>query len=114
MEDIEFYFEEAEQNLRKAVNRLLVFIADKENPLEERWAIYTKFAKHLPEAYPYPNFKSLLHYEWYDHFNYERYETIKLPNVVEVVVENGLEDVDVDALKEEIMTFGHGSFVYDW
>jgi len=56
----------------------------------------------------------LLHYEWYDHFNYERYETIKLPNVVEVVVENGLDDVDVDELKEEIMAFGHGSFVYDW
>ena len=114
MEDIEFYFEEAEQNLRKAVNRLLVFISDGENSLEERWALYTKFAEYLPEAYPYPTFRNLLHYGWFDHFNYSRYETVRLPNVVDLVIENGLDDVDIDALKEEIMAFGHGSFVYDW
>lgn len=76
--------------------------------------LQVRFLSVALRAYPCPHFKSLLHYEWYDHFNYERYETIKLPNVVEVVVENGLDDVDVDELKEEIMAFGHGSFVYDW
>jgi hypothetical protein len=114
MDDIEFYFEEAEQNLRKAVSRMLAFISDGENSLDERWALYTKFAKYLPKAYPYPTFRNLLYYGWFDHFDYSRYETVNLPNVVDLVIENELDEVDIDALKEEIMAFGHGSFVYDW
>lgn len=123
IESLMFDFEDIEQRLKKAVAKLKEVLVDKSLPLYGRWGLFEKFSKYLETKTFVVNLNELEKFGWftfYDTFSIEKYETVDLSDIIVMIQESieygdqQLKEVDIDALKEEILACGYGSFVYDW
>ena len=102
------------------------YITDKSVSLEDRWDLWISAPSTLKIVEPWiVHFKSLPeHFIMYDgELHAERYQTIYTYEIIDKLEEgdwNSVEqvsipyDIDIDAVKEEILSHNLGSFVYDW
>lgn len=93
------------------------FIVDQSIPLDERWQAWVDAPADVKN-----------HKGWIEHFtnlpedfimydgpyHAERYETVKMLNLVERIEEAEYMSIDLNALKEEILSKNLASFTYDW
>ncbi len=118
MENILNSLYEAEKLLEVALEEYRSFVADKSNSLEERWQLFLKFEKYLPVSGWVVEFSTLKNNRFFDNyfdtFQFEKFETVSLANLPDVALERGLVGLDVESLKEDILASGYSSFVYDW
>lgn len=99
-----------------------VYLANKDSvPLQERWECYVLACREgifVREASYHINLKTLVSNgfsNYYDDFGYEKYKTVSLYELVDRVINDDLfPAVNIDELKEEILSTGYSSFVYDW
>lgn len=98
------------------VKSCLYYMQDSELPLEQRWDIFTQIHQFLPTKSYYMSFDSLGNaWSWYDDMYVEKYQTVDLIRFAERVHDNKKwEHIDFNALKEEILACGYGSFINDW
>lgn len=118
MEDILNSLYEAEKLLEVALEEYRSFVADKSNSLDERWQLFLNFEKYLPVSEWVVVPKTLENNGYFDNyfdtFQFEKFETINMSNLPDVAVERKLVGLDVESLKEDILATGYSSFVYDW
>lgn len=100
------------------VGELIDFFKDTSVPLEERWGLFEKSSNLLPEDF-YTVYlpeieKNDLNY--YDDFYYDRYQTVDMLDLLEKIEDDSekFSKINVEALKEQILTSGYGSFKFDW
>lgn len=105
------------KSIQEAVKNYIVkAIKNKSIDLETRWELFVDNKK----LFPIKSF--LIHYleldthgvNYYDDFGYERYQTIDVEELVELIEEGVMEGIDLNILKEEIMEKGHSGFIFDW
>lgn len=99
------------------------FIVDQSVPLDERWQAWVEAPSDIKNHCSYMEYFQSLPEDFimYDGpYHAERYKTIKMLNLVEHI-ERGInceEDeyvsIDLNALKEEILSKNLASFTYDW
>lgn len=107
------------ENLKTTV---LARLRDKENyTLKMRWWLYVKASKlgilELDDYVNTPECLDTRHFNWYDTFNIERYQTVYFWQIVESIKESGPDSMFfplLDQLKEDIMALEVVGFVYDW
>ena len=108
------------------VKQLKEYIQDKEIPLKDRWDIFN-FGGYLllPIHGCTISFKELERTGndcYYDMFYIDRYSTTTFIKLIEYINENLKEneddspfiDIDLDALKEEMLASEHSGWIEDW
>lgn len=104
---------------------ILAFFANEEIPLETRWDLFVKAPEILVNRSPW-----VMRYDaldeafggevvWYDDFYVERHETVCMVDLLthDTLVENSYfkdNPDNINALKEEILSTGIRTWVYDW
>jgi hypothetical protein len=111
-------FKLMEKVMLQRVEEILKFCQDVNSaPLQIRWDAYAQIQPHL-KIQSYTWHSDLLgDISWYDDFNLERYSIMPFDNLVERVEEKNTDDgwdINIDALKEEIIATGLGGFEEDW
>ena len=100
------------------VGELIDFFKDNSVSLEERWNLFKKSSNLLPEYFytvDLPEIeKNDLNY--YDDFYYDRYQTVDMVDLLEKIEDypEKFTKINVEALKEQILHSGYGSFKFDW
>ena len=100
------------------VNEVQLFIANKDLPLDDRWALFDKAESLLPIDSCVVTLNQVENndYEWYDDFGYERYETIRFTWLLDKVLDDPekYKKIVIRDLMEEILSTGVAGFKYDW
>ena len=100
------------------VNEVQLFIANKDLPLDDRWALFDKAESLLPIDSWVITLNQIEKngYEWYDDFNYERFETVKFTWLLDKVLDypEKYKKIVIRDLMEEILSTGVAGFKYDW
>lgn len=115
--------------LKQLKNEMKAHLSDKNTPVSERWDIFKQLPQdcYTNESYgpSFSNMGDLVMYEGLIHA--ERYETINVFEMVDIIeaaknnfdaqsalIQKDLQRLNVDVLKEEIMSKMVSSFRYDW
>jgi len=100
------------------VNEVQLFIANKDLPLDDRWALFDKAESLLPiDSWVITlNQVEGKGYEWYDDFGFERFETVRFTSVLDRVLDDTekFKKIVIRDLMEEILSTGMAGFKYDW
>lgn len=100
------------------------YLKDKSIPLEERWNLFTGYGIHLLDETcdcPYLNWDNGEEIFIYDDFYINRHQSVWYTYLVDCIIEytednpeyNYSED-RLNKLKEQILSNGYSSFLYDW
>jgi hypothetical protein len=95
-------------------------IGNKTIPLEKRWSIFSKYPSYL-----FKQKSSILHIESLEKLGYkigyeedihaERHQVIDIPGVIDdFFFDTEHNQSDIDTIKEEILSKGYRTFIYDW
>ncbi len=102
------------------------YLKDTNIPLDRRWELFVSLPEYLKNHEPYIWRSEVLPEDFimYDgDYSAERYQTVKTVDIVEHVFggkwdwKNDVNinyNIDINALKEEILAINLGSFVCDW
>lgn len=112
-----------ENILSMRVEEAKSFYMNESNDIGERWSVFLAVEKYL-EIQPYiVHLKALevVLNSWYDDFYITEGSTVIFTDVVERIVKNNISmhagwsvnDVDMDALRAEMMSLGIRGFVFD-
>lgn len=110
------------QSLSDNISILQLFIKNPENDFDDRWEVYSiiqPYLKRLSYYWTPPSLENMQReISWFDDFYVEKYEVVDMDNDFIKQVENKIEQddwlVDIHQLKEDIMSWGYGSFKMDW
>lgn len=117
--DIEDEIHEFTEYKTALVKMIQEFIQDLDRPLDRRWDVFTSAAAYLPQQSYYMSFKALgKNWSWYDDMYKDRYSVVMLTDVVDSIEESHADgerlEISIEALKEQILVTGYGSFENDW
>jgi hypothetical protein len=114
-------FKERVEDLNKQIEAIksefAAYIADKSIPLDERWEVFMNAPDNLQGSSPWiQRFKGLpKDFVGYDGPVYaERYQTVDVEYILDVISEIDPSKIDVVAFKEDVLSKNLYSFKYDW
>jgi hypothetical protein len=132
LEKLEGSFKYLIEQIAIAKENLVLVLADKDLPLEERWELFVNspdmLKNHRSDIVHFKCIDKGGYFDWQQGtFNYERYETVNLVDVIHRLEHSGdyflkkkpgkefLADPKfIEEFKEEILSMNLASFVYDW
>lgn len=107
-------YEEAVKSVTDLKDEFNKEIVRKDLPLDWRWKLFLS-APLLHDSSPWVvDFKSLGRVSWYDDFGTERYQTVNISDIVDVLIENEEPKEKIEAFMEEVLKRNLGSFTCDW
>ena len=112
-------YEAIQRAAAKEAGNLRTYLKDKEEPLTERWEIFTKVYNELDTDSCYFTIPDINGEEitYYDDLYCDKYQTIDYPQIVETLADKfEVEETDsiFNELKESMLQSGDGACVNDW